>query len=86
MFQGKESEKKKKIDVGTPLVAQGLRNCLSVQERQVPSLVKEDPTCRGATKPTCLEPVLCNEEAPAMKSPNTATRGSPATKTQCCCC
>ena len=45
------------------------------QETQVQSLVQEDPTCRGATKPTChnywvcaleptrLEPVLRNKRS-----------------------
>ena len=53
IFQGKESEKK--IDVGTSLVTQWLRIHLSVQGRQVPSMVQEDPTCQGVTKPMCLE-------------------------------
>ena len=37
--------------VGTPLVVQWLRIRLPVQRTQVWSLVREDPTCRGATKP-----------------------------------
>ena len=41
-------EKKKK---GTSLVAQWLRICLPMQGTRVQSLVQEDPTCRGATKP-----------------------------------
>ena len=36
---------------GTSLVAQGLRIHLPMQGTQVWSLVQEDPTCRGATKP-----------------------------------
>ena len=37
--------------IGTSLVAQWLRICLSMQGTQVRSLVWEDPTCRGGTKP-----------------------------------
>ena len=37
----------------TSLVAQWLRICLPMQGTQVRSLVQEDPTCRGATKPVC---------------------------------
>ena len=60
-----------------------------MQGTQVRSLVREDPTCRGATKPvrhnywacalepTRLEPVLCNKEATAMRSLHTATKSSP---------
>ena len=36
---------------GTYLVAQWLRIRLPVQETQVQALVREDPTCCGATKP-----------------------------------
>ena len=36
---------------GTSLVAQWLRIHLPMQGTQVPALVREDPTCRGATKP-----------------------------------
>ena len=36
---------------GTSLVAQSLRIRLPTQGTQVQSLVREDPTCRGATKP-----------------------------------
>ena len=35
------------------LVAQWLRICLPVEGTWVQSLVWEDPTCRGATKPVC---------------------------------
>ena len=38
---------------GTSLVAQRLRIHLPTQGTRVPSLVWEDPTCRGATKPMC---------------------------------
>ena len=36
---------------GASLVAQWLRVCLPMQETRVRALVREDPTCRGATKP-----------------------------------
>ena len=36
---------------GASLVAQWLRIRLPMQETWVPALVREDPTCRGATKP-----------------------------------
>ena len=45
--------KKKKGMFGTYPVAQWLRIRLPMQETQVRSLVQEDPTCRGATKPVC---------------------------------
>ena len=61
----------------TSLVAQQLRICLPMQKTRVQSLVQEDSTCRGATKPQwatitksthhnywsthALEPVLCNK-------------------------
>ena len=38
--------------VGTSLVAQWLRIHLPMQGTRVRALVWEDPTCRGATKPT----------------------------------
>ena len=38
---------------GASLVAQWLRTRLPVQGTWVGSLVREDPTCRGATKPVC---------------------------------
>ena len=37
--------------VGTSLVVQGLRIPLPMQGTQVQALVREDPTCRRATKP-----------------------------------
>ena len=40
--------------LGTSLVAQWLRICLPVQRTWVQSLVREDPTCHGATKPQLL--------------------------------
>ena len=38
-------------NMGTSLVAQWLRICLPTQGTQVRALVREDPTCHGATKP-----------------------------------
>ena len=38
---------------GTSLVAQGLRIRLPMQGTRVRALVREDPTCRRATKPVC---------------------------------
>ncbi|XP_059943857.1 protein S100-A5 isoform X1 [Mesoplodon densirostris] len=38
---------------GTSLVAQWLRILLPMQGTRVRTLVREDPTCRGATKPGC---------------------------------
>ena len=47
------------------LVAQWLRICLPMQGTRVRSLVREDPTCHGATKPcaTAIEPVLWSPRA-----------------------
>ena len=49
------------------LVAQWLKICLPMQGTWVPALVREDPTCRGASKPVhhnyracTLEPVSHN--------------------------
>ena len=62
----------KKYRDGTSLVVQWLRIRLSMQGTQVQSLIREGPTCHGATepvpnyrahvlqllKPVCLEPML----------------------------
>ena len=40
-----------KIGTGTSLVSKWLRIHLPTQGTQVQSLVQEDPTCLGATKP-----------------------------------
>ena len=45
--------KNKNLILGTSLMAQWLRICLPVQRTWVPSLVREDSTCHGATKPMC---------------------------------
>ena len=73
-IQGHNKAKK----TGTCLVAQWLRIRLPMQGTRVWALVREDPTCRGATKPVChnywacvlqllkpvcLKPVLCNKRS-----------------------
>ena len=45
--------RKKNKAGGTSLVAQWLRIHLPMQGTRVRAMVWEDPTCRGATKPTC---------------------------------
>ena len=59
---------------GASLVAQWLRICLSMQATRVQALVREDPTCRGATKPVrhnywacALEPTSHNYWACALE-------------------
>ena len=61
----------KKNLLWTSLVAQELRNRLPMQGTQVQSLGREDPMCRGATKPMChnywacaLEPTSHNYWSP----------------------
>ena len=44
-------KRSKKLARGTSLMAQGLRIRLPMQGKQVRALFREDPTCRGATKP-----------------------------------
>ena len=70
--------------VGTSLVAQWLRIRLPMQGTWVRALVREDPTCRRATKPVRhnywahvlqllklvrLEPVLCNKRSHCNEKP-----------------
>ena len=70
--------------IGTSLVAQWLRICLPMQGTLVRSLVQEDPTCCGATKPVyhnywdrvpqllkpaCLEPGLRNKRSHCNEKP-----------------
>ena len=45
------SEVKNALDEGASLVAQWLRIRLPMQGTRVRALVREDPTCCGATKP-----------------------------------
>ena len=49
VFQNKKFNLKKIL--GASLVAQWLRIRLPMQGTRVRALVREDPTCRGATKP-----------------------------------
>ena len=65
----------------TSVVAQWLRIRLPMQGTRVQSLVREDPTCRGATKSMChnywacaLEPASHNYWSPRAYSPCSATR------------
>ena len=60
-----------RVGLGTSLVAQWLRIRLPMQGTQVRSLVQEDPTCHGATKPMhhnywacALEPASHNYWSP----------------------
>ena len=53
--------------MGVSLVAQWQRIHLRMQEKQVQSLIQEDPTCHGATKlmrrnywARALKPTYCN--------------------------
>ena len=61
---------------GTSLVAQWLRIHLPLQETRVWSLIQEDPTCHGATKPIshnywacALEPMLHNKRSYRNEKP-----------------
>ena len=66
----------KNIQNQASLVAHWSRICLQVQELQVGSLLREDPTGRGATKlmghnyqPSVLETAYTTAEARALQSP-----------------
>ena len=71
------------IKYGTSLVVQWLRIRLPMQGTRVRSLVWEDPTCCGATKPVChnywacvlqlLKPVCSRAQVPQLLSPCAAT-------------
>ena len=50
---------------------------LPMQGTRVQPLVREDPTCRGATKPVRQEPVRRNKRSHPMRSLRTATKSSP---------
>ena len=63
---------------GTSLVVQWLRIRLPMQRTRVRSLVQEDPTCHGATKPVrhacepqLLSPLVATTEArvPRVRAP-----------------
>ena len=66
---------RKFIATGTSLVAQWLRIRLPVQGTWVRSLVREDPTCRRATKPVCHNYRACALESVSHNcwSPRAAT-------------
>ena len=51
-----------KRSLGMSLVAQRLRICLPMQGTRVRALVREDPTCRGATKPVSQNYWACTLE------------------------
>ena len=72
----------KKPVLGASLVVQWLRIPLPMQGTRVRSLVREDPTCCGATKPMCylacvpqllkpayLEPLLLNKRSHHNEKP-----------------
>ena len=78
MFTGVNPCSFKSPHAGTSLVAQWLRIHLPMQGTQVRALVREDPTCYGATKPVShnywactLEPVSHNYWArvPQLRKP-----------------
>ena len=64
-----------KIHVGASLVVQWLRIHLPMQGTRVRALVREDPTCRGATKPHA--PLLLSlhfrSREPQLLSPRATT-------------
>ena len=66
------------------LVAQWLRICLPRQETRVQALVREDPTCRGATRPVSHNYWACasgacarQREAAIVRGPRTAMKSGP---------
>ena len=74
----------KNLQIRTSLVAQWLRTLLPMQGTRDRALVREDPTCRGATKlvchnylapmsqllkPTHLEPMLRNKRSYRSEKP-----------------
>ena len=63
------AERAKKNKSGTSLVAQWLRIHLPMQGTRVRALLRENPTCGGATKPALLEPVLRNESRHRNEKP-----------------
>ena len=77
---------KSKIGIsGASLVAQWLRIRLPMQRTRVRALVREDPTCRGTTKPVSLRVwslriwSLCSAtgEAATVRGPRTAMKSGP---------
>ncbi|KAJ8776263.1 hypothetical protein J1605_015561 [Eschrichtius robustus] len=53
----------------TSLLAQWLRLLLPMQGTRVQALVREDPTCHGATKPMCHNYGACALEPPTRLEP-----------------
>ena len=53
LFEAQDCRQSLKLRVGASLVVQRLRIRLPMQGIRVRSLVREDPTCRRATKPVC---------------------------------
>ncbi|KAJ8776863.1 hypothetical protein J1605_015040 [Eschrichtius robustus] len=68
----------KRAHVGASLVAQWLRICLPVQGTRVRALVREDPTCRGATKPMCHNFRACALEPPVLRNKRSHRNEKPA--------
>ena len=72
------------------LVVQWLRICLAMQGTQLLSLVLDDLTCLGATKPVChncwartLEPALCGKRSHCKeKAAHHSQRADPAHHSQ----
>ena len=60
------------------LVAQWLRIRLPVQETRVRSLVREDPTCRGAVKPVCHNYWACEPQLLSPRATTTEARAARA--------
>ena len=52
-LKNKQKNKNKNKLMGASLVVRWLRIRLPMQGTQVQALVRENPTCRGATKPMC---------------------------------
>ena len=78
-------KKKRMRKVWTSLMVQWSRIRLPMTGTRVRALVREDPTCHGATKPMChnygayaLEPVCHNYQSPCASSPCSATREATA--------
>ena len=63
-------------------LTQGQRFCLPLQQTQVQSLIQEDPTCHGATKPMCLNYWACALELQLL-NPHAATPETHAPHSLC---
>ena len=64
---------KETVGGGTSLVAQWLRIRLPMQGTRARSLVQEDPTCCGATKPVRLLSLHSRAREPQLLSPHATT-------------